>query len=430
MEECRTNEMTKKQNEAFELIKDGKNIFITGPGGTGKSYLLKKCIEWFKQNIETVDEKIYVTSTTGLSAILVDGMTINRFAGIGTGDKSVEDYFKKITKMKHLKKRWLETKILIIDEISMMNPNLFDKLDLLGQKIRKNKKPFGGIQMITSGDFLQLPPVKSDEFCFESFSWSITIDYTIYLNEIVRQNDPTLQNILNNVRIGNITEEVRNLLNSCLNREFNNQDGIKPTLLFSTKSMVEKHNSLELHSLLESGKRHHTYSATYEYSKNINKINYDLYKDLINNHYNVDDTVLLTLQSQVMLIVNMPEFGLANGSCGIIIDFSVLKNNPIVLFENNIQLEIKPHEFTIDENGDLIKKIQIPLILSWAITIHKAQGMSLQYVKTDIGNSIFEYGQAYVVLSRIRNIEGLSLINIDYSKIKAHPKILEYYNSL
>jgi ATP-dependent DNA helicase PIF1 len=134
-----------------------------------------------------------------------------------------------------------------------------------------------------------------------------------------------------------------------------------------------------------------------------------------------------------MLTVNMPDHGLANGSRGIIIDFEDEESNipnPVVRFMDGKVLTIKPYDFTIDEQGDVIKKIQIPLMHSWAITIHKAQGMSLDFVKTDIGSSIFEYGQAYVVLSRIKNIEGLSLLNIDYSKIIAHPKIVKYYEKL
>ena len=144
----------------------------------------------------------------------------------------------------------------------------------------------------------------------------------------------------------------------------------------------------------------------------------------------IEEIITLSKFSQVMLNVNMPEKGLANGSRGIIIGFGV-RNNPIVKFLNNIELEIIPHEYNMEgDDGGNVKKIQIPLILAWAITIHKAQGMSLDFVKTDIGSSIFEYGQAYVVLSRIKNIEGLSLLNIDFSKIKAHPLIIDFYKKI
>jgi ATP-dependent DNA helicase PIF1 len=424
--------LTEKQQNAFNYMKLGKNVFLTGPGGSGKSFLIKYFIDWYKSEKEEDDSKIFITSTTGLSSILIDGITINRYSGIGIGDKDVETLYKKIIKMKNLKKRWCNTRVLIIDEISMMESDIFDKLEILAKKIRKNDDPFGGIQIILSGDFLQLPPVKSNNFCFESFSWDMVIDKVFYFDKIIRQNDVNLQNVLNNIRIGIINEDVQKMLNSRLNSDLINEEGIIPTLLFSKKNMVLQYNENELKKLINNGNENYTYSSYYEFSKNITEESKEFYIEMINSQYQVDDKLTFALSSQVMLTVNLPELELANGSRGIIIDFSKdnYNFNPIVLFLNGKILEIKPHEYIIDEDGDIIKKFQIPLILSWAITIHKAQGMTLEFVKTDIGNSIFEYGQVYVVLSRVKNIEGLSLMNIDYSKIKAHPKILKYYENL
>jgi ATP-dependent DNA helicase PIF1 len=422
--------LTEKQENALSYMKKGNNVFLTGPGGSGKSFLLKYFIDWF--NFEDENSKIFVTSTTGLSSLLINGMTINRYSGIGIGDKDIEIYYKKIIKMKNLRSRWLSTKVLVIDEISMMDPDIFDKLEILARKIRKNDTPFGGIQIILSGDFLQLPPVKSKNFCFESFSWDTVINKTFYFDKIVRQDDTKLQSILNTVRLGIVNKDVEELLNSRLNIELDIPNGIEPTLLFSRKNMVDKHNKEELQKLINNGNKSYEYSSYYEFSKNISEESKEFYTDLINSQYNVENNLLFALKTQVMLTVNMPENGLANGSRGIIVDFTQndLVPYPIVLFLNGKTFTIKPYEFIIDESGYIIKKIQIPLIHSWAITIHKAQGMSLDYVKTDIGESIFEYGQAYVVLSRITSIEGLSLINIDYSKIKAHPKIIKFYEKL
>ena len=425
--------LTTKQLNALKSIQSGKNVFLTGPAGSGKSYLLKYFIDWYKENNEDDNNKIFITSTTGLSALIIDGMTINRFSGIGTGDKDVEDYYKKIIKMSNLKKRWCSTSVLIIDEISMMDPDIFDKLEILSRKIRKNDEPFGRIQIILSGDFLQLPPVKSSSFCYESFSWDSVINETFYFDKILRQSDTKLQNILNSIRVGIVNDEVKSVLNECLNKDLEHKDGIIPTLLFSKKSMVNNYNSSELEQLIINGNINYNYKSSYEFSKNISILSRDFYKELINSQYNIDDSIILSLHTQVMLTVNMPDHGLANGSRGIIIDFEDGDSNvpnPVVRFMDGKVLTIKPYDFTIDEQGDVIKKIQIPLMHSWAITIHKAQGMSLDFVKTDIGSSIFEYGQAYVVLSRIKNIEGLSLLNIDYSKIIAHPKIVKYYEKL
>jgi ATP-dependent DNA helicase PIF1 len=424
-------ELTKKQEQALDSMKKGLNVFLTGPAGTGKSFLLKEFIQWFQLNKEDEHSKIYITSTTGLSSILIDGMTINRYAGIGIGDKDIETYYKKIIKMKSLKNRWLSTKVLIIDEISMMDPDLFDKLETLSRKIRKNDKPFGGIQVILSGDFLQIPPVKNNGFCFESFTWDF-INKTYYFDEILRQDNNILQNVLNKIRLGIVDNEVKNLLDSCLNKELNTNDGIIPTLLFSKKNMVIEYNEKELKKLIDNGNQYYNYNSSYDFNKKKDdNTENNFYIDLINSQFQIDDNIILALHSQVMLTINMPEHNLANGSRGIIIDFTKDEfHHPVVLFTNSLVLTIKEHDFTIDEDKSIIKKKQLPLILSWAITIHKAQGMTLDFIKTDIGSSIFEYGQAYVVLSRIKNINGLSLINIDYSKIKAHPKIIKYYDKL
>lgn len=429
--------LTLKQKEALRHMKSGKNIFLTGPAGTGKTFILKYFIDWYKENKENEDYKIYITSTTGLASLLIDGMTIHRYAGIGIGDKDINTYYKKIMKMKSLKRRWISTSVLVIDEISMMNPDLFDKLEALARKIKLNDKPFGEIQIILSGDFLQIPPVNSNNFCFEAYTWDI-IEETVYFDEILRQNNNVLQSVLSTIRLGIVTKEVKDLLNSCLNKELNCEDNIVPTLLFSKKNMVSEYNQRELDILINEKKENYIYDAVYEYNKSKTDITHitditenDFYKTMINSQFHVEDKLHFALYSQVMLTVNMPECNLANGSRGIIIDFTKdVLHYPVVLFSNKQILIVKTHDYTIEEDKTIIKKFQIPLILSWAITIHKAQGMTLDFIKTDIGNSIFEYGQAYVVLSRIKNIEGLSLMNIDYSKIKAHPKILKYYEKL
>jgi len=420
--------LTDKQHTALEYMKNGRNVFLTGPAGTGKSYLLEIFINWYKTNNYLDDEShqtVYITSTTGLSALLIKGMTIHRFAGIGIGDKDVETYFKKIIKIKEIRRRWQSINVLIIDEISMMDAELFDKLEELARKIRRDDRPFGGIQIILSGDFLQLPPIGNTKFCFESKSWNF-INKTFYFTEIVRQNNSTLQNVLNKVRLGIVDNDVKELLDSCIDKNLIHEDNIKPTLLFSIKNKVIDYNNRELKKIIDSGKKHCEYNAKYDFNKKLDKEE-SIYKDLINKQYYIEDKIILSIDSQVMLTINMPESNLANGSKGIVIDFDEF-DNPIILFSNKKVLAIQPHEYILEEGKVIVKKRQLPLILAWAITIHKAQGMTLDFIKTDIGNSIFEYGQAYVVLSRIKSIDGLSLINIDYSKIKAHPKILEYYN--
>ena len=423
------NILNEKQDEAFKAMLNRQNIFITGPGGSGKSHVINLFVNYYKSNIENLENKLYVTSSTGLSSLLINGITINQYAGIGTGEKDVEYYVKNIQKKKPVRERWKHTSVLIIDEISMINSKIFEKLDIIAQKIRKNNSPFGGIQVICSGDFLQLPPVKSNEFCFESFTWDITIDKIFYFDKIIRQNNLEFQSVLNKIRVGKIDKDVKNLLESCRNRKLENKDGIIPTLLFSKKDIVKTYNDAKLKELIDNGQKTVTYNSEYVFSSKIREEVKQDYISLINSQFNIEDNIVLSKYSQVMLNVNNLEEGLANGSRGIIIDFSE-NNNPIVQFLNGKILEIKKKDYKLEENKDSITKKQIPLIHAWAITIHKAQGMSLEYIQTDIGKSIFEYGQAYVVLSRIKNLEGLSLIDIDYSKIRANPKVIKFYESL
>ena len=423
--------LNQKQNEAFKAMNDGYNIFITGPGGSGKSHVINLFVEYYRNNYENEQNKLYVTSSTGLSSLLINGITINQFSGIGTGEKDIDYYIKRISKNKKSRDRWKNTRILIIDEISMISSELFEKLDIIGQKIRKNNKPFGNIQVILSGDFLQLPPVKSNEFCFESFTWDICINKIYYFDKIIRQKNGEFQNVLNKIRVGNIDPDVVETLEKCRKRKLTNDKGIIPTLLFSRKDMVKKYNDEKLQELIDNGQKTIEYKSRYTFSSKIREEVKPDYIQLINSQYNVEDNIVLSKYSQVMLNVNNIDEGLANGSRGIIIDFTDdEKQNPIVYFLNGKTIEIKPKDYKIEEAKDSVIKKQIPLIHAWAITIHKAQGMSLEYIQTDIGNSIFEYGQAYVVLSRIKNLEGLSLIDIDYSKIKANPKIIKFYENL
>ena len=421
--------LNEKQKLALDAMINGENVFITGPGGSGKSHVVNIFIQYFREQLLDEDQQLFVTSSTGLSSLLINGITIHQYSGLGSASKNLDFYIDRVKKNKNIRNRWRKTKTLIIDEISMISEEFFEKLDLLGQKIRRSQLPFGGIQIILSGDFLQLPPVKSTGFCFESFSWDLSINKTIYFDKIIRQKDKNLQKILNKVRVGMIDDDVKKILDTCLNRKLENKHGIKPTLLFSRKDMVNEYNNEKLQELVELGKETKIYQSSFQFGKQVTEESEDFLKDLINNQYNIDDHLTLTKGTQVMLNANNIYEGLANGSRGIIIDFSS-DGYPIVHFLNDIIVEIKYKDYKIEDNSDSVTKKQIPLIHAWAITIHKAQGMSLEYLETDIGHSIFEYGQAYVVLSRIKNLEGLSLLNIDYTKIKANPKIIEYYNNI
>lgn len=421
--------LTSTQQQAFEAMKKRKSVFLTGEAGTGKTYLLRVFIDWYRDNRENDMSKIYITSTTGLSSLLIDGITIHRYAGIGIGNKDLDTYIKKITQSPKTRKRWLNTRVLIIDEISMMNPELFDLLNNIAKRIKRNMEPFGGIQLILSGDFLQLPPVNSPGFCFESFSWDECIQQTFYFRQIMRQDNNIFQSVLNNIRIGICTDNDEEILSQCFDRTFQNDYGIIPTVIFPRKNMVNDYNKNELDKLLDQGNEYREYTAIYEHKKDLSEMAIKFLKDLINSEYAVEDYCKFVVGNQVMVTINIPEKGLANGSRGVITGFNE-KDLPIVCFLSGKEYVIDYHSWVLDESKENISKKQIPLIHAWAITIHKAQGMTLEYVITDVGSRIFEYGQIYVVLSRVKSLEGLSIVHFDKSKIRAHPKILQYYESL
>ena len=422
-------DLTIKQKEALNSILDGKNVFLTGPGGTGKSHLLKIFIERYnKINILSDSEKeLYVTSTTGISSLLINGKTLHSYAGIGLGNKSYDFYIDKIKKNYKLKNRWRNTKILIIDEISMLEPELFEKLEIIARKVRNNEKKFGGIQLVISGDFLQLPPVNSNKLCFESNIWSDIIDKTFYFQENLRQDNKEFQDILNKIRLGNVDEDVKKCLTSCINRNKTNLL-IEPTILYSKRHMVKEYNSDKLKLLSSNDKQ--IYKSTIEY-KNIKDEYKEAYADIINKMCDVENEIELTIGTQVMLVVNGIDDNLANGSIGKIIKFD--NNYPVVLFTNGIEKLITEYKWSLSDDNKKepnVYKFQIPLVLAWAITIHRAQGATLDYIETDLGYSIFEYGQIYVVLSRVKTKEGIFIKNINFNKIKANPKAIEFYNNL
>lgn len=403
------------QQKAYQIILDKKSIFITGAGGTGKSVLIKK----IKKDMEK--KNIAMTSTTGVSAKLINGVTLHSYLGIQLGDKSYDDLLKLIKINKTVFNRWKLLDILIIDEISMLSVELFEKLDKLAQTLRNNKLPFGGIQLILTGDFCQLPSINSTSLLFESKIWNQCIKETIYLTEIIRQTDINFVKVLNKVRLGIVDEEVQTILKS---REikYKASTGLIPTMLYSINAKVDKTNKL-YYERLES--QEYTYNVSYHWHKKISFA--EKYDSLIR----FKTQLKLKVGTQVMFLIN--RYGLVNGSRGIITSF--IEGFPMVLFsdgneKNNVEMLIRKETLNIEENNKLIMSYtQLPITLAFATSIHKCQGSTVSLARIDFKN-IFEYGQAYTSISRVKSLEGLYIRNLDFSLIKAHPKAVEYYNRL
>ena len=433
---------TPTQQEAYEQYLNGKNIFITGSGGCGKSYFIKKIYD----DAKLKNKNIKVTSLTGVSAILLKccATTIHKWGNLGLGTADEYSVYKKIIKMR-LTNNYLNTEILVIDEISMMSEKLFELIDYLCKKIRNNQLSFGGIQVIMSGDFYQLPPVCKDKnivsesnFCFQSNLWDSTFDYSYIFEKNFRQSgDKKYFEMLQEIRVGEPSMETIVTLVECSKKKENLD--IKPTKLYPIKKLAEKINFQELNKIVN--------KTMYEYTPgifcdsieiNLSSIKVKHVKDEIGyvlKNSMFEENLKICVGCQVMCIANVDqENNLVNGSQGIVVRFEYCtinnKSYPVIKFENiEHDITIKEHSWEIDDNSNYSIK-QLPLILSWAITIHKSQGLSIDNALIDIGNSIFEYGQTYVALSRVKSLDGLYLTNVKANKIKANPTVIKFYKDL
>ena len=354
-----------RQKEAYDAISNGKNIFLTGSAGSGKSQIIKLFAKEFK-----IYKNIGVCSTTGTSAILINGTTLHSFLGIGLAKETADIIFLKICKRSYIKKRWIELDTLIIDEISMLSPELFDKLEQIARIIRKNNEPFGGIQLILTGDFLQLPNVcDSNAFCFEAKSWSKCIDKVFYLTEIFRQDDKVFQKVLHEARVGRLSDESIDILKSRVGVKLNNEYGIIPTKIYSLNVDVEAENENALNSLVEENSELEFYE--YRRSHIIIKKGLKFVDEKMRKFTNCAEILQICIGAQVMLLYNMSvEDGLVNGSRGIVIGFE--NDLPLVKFLNGTTQLIPHYSWVIEENGEkLIEVVQIPLKVAYALTIHK-----------------------------------------------------------
>lgn len=418
--------LTPAQQIAYDLLCTTENVMLTGGGGVGKTAVLKEYISK-NQFMYTIG----VTSTTGASAILINGTTIHSYLGIQLGTLPVEMLYSNINTKRFLKSRWMKLEVLVIDEISMLDAVLFDKLEHLARLLRKSSRPFGGIKLILTGDFCQLSPIGSDKkFCFESESWERCIPKKniIYLTEILRQTNIEFQKCLSEIRLGSVSDSTHELLEARIDVPLENEHNIIPTLLYSTNIMVDNTNEQKFRYIKSLSDK--TYK--YKLSTNLN----DKIKDKYIKSVPAMETLELCTGCQVMLTYNLDiEKGLINGSRGIVVRFKMCMEYgiviPVVKFINGLEVDITVNQWEIMEDTTILGTItQIPLKLGYAFSIHKSQGCSLDYVHVDLSN-LFDYGMAYVALSRVRNLEGLSIgTSIDWANIKANPSAVDFYNSL
>ena len=400
------------QSTALKILKTGNNVFITGSAGTGKTYLLNKYTFYLKSR------KIIPTivAPTGIAASHLQGQTIHSYFSLGIRPEIDDYYIESLLEKKYLQTRFSKLKVLIVDEISMVSPEMFLAMDKILRAFTKNNVPFGGIQTILSGDFFQLPPISrvptDKRFAWQSSSWKELELKTCYLQEKFRQDDNILISILDEIRSGNVSSNSYDVLNSRFHKELDID--FTPTKLYTHNLDVDRINNDELNKLKNPSKLFKYKSEGT--AKNIEKI----FKSSL-----VLEEMTLKKDAVVMFIKNNHELGYVNGTTGVVTAFDMETGLPIVKTSYGSLIKCTLEDWTIEnDSGNVTAKVsQIPLKLAWAITIHKSQGMTLDSAEIDLSKT-FEVGQGYVALSRIKNIDGLRLMGLNDKALTVDPLIL------
>jgi ATP-dependent DNA helicase PIF1 len=439
-------ELSPEQEEALSAFKDGHNVFLTGPGGTGKTALIKEMVDYCNKSHQ--ERKIQVCALTGCAAVLLNckAKTIHSWSGIGLANGPADLIIKRVAGNKYKSANWKKVDVLIIDEVSMMSQKIFEILDGIGRSVRKMKShlPFGGIQIVFSGDFYQLPPVMREEdieddptaaaFCFESPHWPTTFHVEVQLKKIFRQTDAVYTKILNQIRKGKLYKSSLELLKPHIGKSL--PATFVPTILLPRRRETEIINASELKKLEGEEKRYKLTPVeglpekTFVSNTNITPEQRDMELKYLMNNVLADKELILKKGTQVMCIANIDMESsnpIVNGSQGIVDSF--IGELPVIKFNNGSKQTIGYHTWN-SENISTIGIKQIPLIYAWAITIHKSQGVSLDMAQIDAGSNIFECGQTYVALSRIKSIDGLYLTAFNPQKIKVNKKVQDFYEAL
>jgi GTPase SAR1 family protein len=387
-----------QQETALDLLKSGRNVFLTGSAGTGKTYVLNQYIKYLKER----KVPVAVTASTGIAATHMNGQTIHSWCGMGVKDNIHQLDLRKLAEKKYIQKNVTNAKVLIIDEISMLHKNQLTMVDEILMHLKTSFESFGGMQIVLSGDFFQLPPVTKNEetnrekFAFMSKSWVDARLTVCYLTEQFRQTDNELNEVLNEIRKNQVSPESMSILDEAVYNKFKEE----PTRLYSHNFDVDRLNLQEIETLAGENE---VFVATTKGNQGL--------KDMLKKSVLAPETLILKENARVMFVKNNYELGYMNGTLGSISGFDRETGNPMVRLNNGKELVTEPEVWSVDdESGKTLASFsQIPLRLAWAITVHKSQGMTLEAAEIDLTKT-FEPGQGYVALSRLKNIDGLRLL--------------------
>lgn len=409
------------QKEVLKVLKMGKNVFLTGAAGSGKTYVLNEYIQFLRQ----LGVDVAVTASTGIAATHLRGVTIHSWSGIGIKDVLTDHDLDSMEQKVYLWKRFEKTKVLVIDEISMLSASTLDCVDRVCKFFKRSEEPFGGIQVIFSGDFFQLPPIEKkkqyeentifldDEeesgkpFAFKSKSWKESDLKVCYLSEQYRQKDDEFTNLLSEIRDGEVSTKSIELLNKKIVKDID-QDITK---LYTHNINVDSFNNKKLQEVKGEEKSYNIVTTG-----NTNLV------EAIKRGSMISEKLTLKKGAIVMFTKNNPVEGYVNGTVGEIVGFK--DSYPLVKDKDGNTFLASPQSWSIIEGEKTLAEIsQVPLKLAWAVTIHKSQGMTLDRAYMDLSGSFVE-GQGYVALSRVKSLKGLYLKGFNRMALEVHGEVL------
>ncbi len=405
------------QAQALDILKTGANIFLTGEPGSGKTFVTNAYVSYLKR----AKVEVAVTASTGIAATHIGGRTIHSWSGIGIKKELTSWEIDRIASNEYVSKRIDRTRVLITDEISMLDGRTLSSIDRVCREVRRNKEPFGGLQVVFVGDFFQLPPVAREseppaQFAFNSTAWREAKLLTCYLSEQHRQEDSAFLTLLSSLRRNTVSKEEAKTLAARQTTEA----GVIPEgalKLYSHTIDVDRINDEELLRIAGEAK---TFSMTTFGKKNLTD---PLKKGCLSPEH-----LALKVGAAVMFTKNSQKGAYVNGTLGTVAVFDEDTGYPIVVTRDSRHVLVEPAEWSIEEHGKIAAHIvQIPLRLAWAITVHKSQGMSLDAALVDLRRAFVE-GQGYVALSRVRTLAGLSLIGWNEMALCVHPEVLSEDN--
>lgn len=413
----------KDTQKVIELITHARtHVEMIGPAGTGKTFTLKR-LAW---RMQTLGIPYVMTASTGRAALNIGGQTIHSFSGCGIGDEDAKVYIQKVTKSPWYRKAWTQIRVLIIEEVSMLTLEYFELLDAVAKAVRKSDKPFGGLQVLVCGDYMQLPPVRG-EYVFKSKIYKQLYGShanTVVFKDIKRQSCTDFIKILSEARLGNLSDDSIAKLKACVEKPVPKDLAVEPMILFARRTDVHGYNMDKLGGLDGDAK---VFKYTYLPAASLSQKQNDVIESKLKRDVQAPMELTLKVNAQVMLLRNMPKLNKPkfNGSIGIVTSFHPETNHPIVKFVDGLEIPILPAEWHgAKKKGTYI---QYPLMLGWAWTIHKSQGSTIDCARIDLGSNANMPNQAYTALSRVRSLDGLYLDAFDPDAFRAHPEARAYH---